>query len=148
MGGRAMVAGCATATAALIVTAACSGSGRSVSAFCSRLAKDRDSLVAVVSDPAGVKKALASYEAVDAVAPEAIRDDWHQVTTLVQRASTINPTKTDDTSALVSDAFASSEAVQKVTAYSKATCGVDLAATTTTLPPAPSTTASRPPTSG
>jgi hypothetical protein len=140
MGRRAIAARSAAAIAGLLVTAACTGTSRSVSGFCTRLAKDRDSLVAAVSDPAGVRKAVASYESLDAVAPEAIRDQWHQVTVLVEKAATLDPAKTDDTAALVTDAFASSSAVEKTTAYAKATCNVELSAPTTGPTTAPATT--------
>jgi hypothetical protein len=122
--------GLAAALALLVGAAACSGGGRSQSAFCSKLGKDQV-VVASVADADGVRAAVSQYEALDKVAPLAISDEWHQLTELVKRAATVDPKNTDGSSALVAQAFASSSAAQKVLTYARTTCHVNLSSPTT-----------------
>jgi hypothetical protein len=125
---------------------ACSGDARGQAAFCNRLARDVDTLKAV-GDAKSVDVAVANYRALDGLAPEAIHDQWHAVTQLVQQAATLDTSSAEARSALVQQAYAVQSAAQAVTTYAKTTCGVDFTAPATTPAPAANATTT-PPTSG
>jgi hypothetical protein len=138
---RRRACGLASVLAATAGLVACGGGGRSQSAFCSQLRTQRAALVAAVTDAKGVKAMVDRYKSLDRVAPEAIRDQWHELTLLVERAAAVDPSKPADASALTAQAFASSPSAQAVVAYARATCGVSLpVAPSTTAPKAPPTT--------
>jgi hypothetical protein len=84
------------------------------------------------------------------VAPEAIRDEWHQLTLLVQAAADLDATAPDASAALVQQAYTAAPAAQTVTTYARQTCGVELAPATSTpgVTTGPTTVPASPPTSG
>jgi hypothetical protein len=144
---RSAVAACLAG--AIVVVAACSGPSRGEDAFCSRLQRDRDSLVAGVVDAKTADAAAERYAALDSLAPEAIRVEWHQVAQLVKAAADIDGASATARTDLVLQAYAAAPAAAAVTDYAKTTCGVDLAppgAATPTVTTAPTPTT--PPTSG
>jgi hypothetical protein len=130
--------------------AACSGSSRGAEEFCARLQQKHDGLITGVVDERTAKAAVASYNALDNVAPEAIRTEWHQLTALVQAAAALDPSAPGASAALVQQAYTAAPAAQTVTTYARQTCGVDLAPTATTpaVTTGPTTVAPPPPTSG
>jgi hypothetical protein len=128
---------------------ACGGSSRGAEAFCSRLQQKHDTLITGVVDPKTAKTAVDTYHALDAVAPEAIRSEWHQLTLLVQAAADLDSSGAGTNAALVQQAYTAAPAAQTVTTYARATCGVDLAPASsgaavttgpTTVAPSPPTT--------
>jgi hypothetical protein len=136
----------------VLAAAACSGSSRGPEAFCQRLQTDKNVVVTGVVDATTAKAAVAGYEKLDGVAPEAIRTEWHQLTLLVQAAAELDPTATTARAALVQQAYSAAPAAQTVADYARQTCGVDLGASSATSAPAvttgPTTTAPAPPSSG
>jgi hypothetical protein len=140
---RTAVAACIAG--AVVAVAACSSSSRGQDAFCKRITRDRDTLVTGVVDAKTAETAAKQYVALDGLAPEAIRVEWHQLTELVQTAAGIDSTSVDARTALVQQAYATAPAATKVTQYVKSTCGVDLTAPVTAPPttaaPAPTPTA-------
>jgi hypothetical protein len=142
---RSALAACVVGAAVALV--ACGGTSRGQAAFCTRLERDRDVLITGAVDAKSTDDAAKNYEALDGLAPEAIRDQWHQLTQLVQSAAGIDASSTEARTALVQQAYAAQPAAQAVTAYAKSTCGVDFTAPVTTAPPptvpttAPATTA-------
>jgi hypothetical protein len=130
--------------------AGCGGSSRGAEEFCSRLQQNHDALIGGVVDSKTAKAAVDSYTALDHVAPEVIRTEWHQLTLLVQAAADLDPTATDSSAALVQQAYTAAPAAQTVTTYARQTCGVDLAPSTTTpaVTTGPTTVPAPPRTSG
>ena len=96
----------------VVVLAACSGSSRGQATFCTRLGKDRDTLITGAVDTKSTDDAAKNYEALDGLAPEAIRDQWHQLTQLVQAAAAIDATSAQARTALVEQAYAAQPAAQ------------------------------------
>jgi len=121
-----------------LLAVGCSSSGRSVGAFCAQLRKDHTAITTPIASEDAITVVKARYEAVDRVAPEAIRDDWHKITALVEQAAELDPSKPDDQAKLTEAAYAASGSAAAVSAYAQATCTVDLpvplptVATTTT----------------
>ena len=146
----AVTASVAGAVAAVMAVAACSSSSRGQDAFCQRLTRDRDALVTGVVDSKTAETAAQQYVALDGLAPEAIRVEWHQLTQLVQNAAKLDPGSADARRALVQQAYESAPAAATVTQYAKSTCGVDLAAPVTAPPTtaAPAPTTAPPPSGG
>jgi hypothetical protein len=132
---RSALAACVVGVAVLV--GACSGSSRGEAAFCSRLQRDQATLVTGAVDAKSTADTAKNYAALDGLAPEAIRDQWHQLTQLVQSAAGIDASSTQARSALVEQAYAAQPAAQAVTAYAKTACGVDFTAPVTTAPPPP-----------
>jgi hypothetical protein len=138
----ASVAGAVAAVVSMAALTACSSSSRGQDAFCQRLTRDRDALVTGVVDAKTAETAAQQYVALDGIAPEAIRVEWHQLTQLVQNAAKLDPGSADARRALVQQAYDSASAAATVTQYAKSTCGVDLTAPVTAPPTtAPPTTA-------
>jgi len=137
----ARLVGTVVAATTVMTVAACSSSNRGQDAFCQRLTRDRDALVTGVVDAKTAETAAKQYVALDGLAPEAIRVEWHQLTELVQTAARLDPGSADARSALVQQAYESAPAAAAVTQYAKSTCGVDLTAAVT----APPTTAATAP---
>jgi hypothetical protein len=135
---RSVVAFC-VAGLALVVVAGCSGSSRGPEAFCSRLQRDHDKLVTGVVDPKTAKAAVDGYKALDGLAPEAIRTEWHQLALLVEAAADFDVTATTAQEALVQQAYSAAPAAETVTAYARQTCGVELSAPAATTTPAVTT---------
>src|SRR4051812_36590077 len=130
----------ASCLAGLLLTAvACSGNSRGPAAFCQRLQTNKDIVITGVVDAKTAKAAVAGYEKLDGVAPEAIRTEWHQLTLLVQAAAGLDPTATTARAALIQQAFSAAPAAQTVSDYARQTCGVDLSAPTATTTPAVTT---------
>jgi hypothetical protein len=122
--------------AVLIVGAAattgCGGKPqRSVKAFCDRLRIDQNLLTTRMTDPSEVQPVIEKFRALDALAPEQIRDQWHDITALVEKVATADLSPESQTS-LTRLALATDNSVKQVTAYAKETCQVDLAAGPTT----------------
>ena len=131
--------------------AACGGSNRGATEFCARLQRDHDTLVSGVVDTKTARAAVDGYNALDRLAPEAIRTEWHELALLVQAAADLDPSAPSSNAALVQQAYSAAPAAETVTAYARQTCGVELAppaATTPAVTTGPATTAPAPPTTG
>ena len=143
--GRSLIVAVAAAALALV---ACGSKGPSVGAFCDTVRADQSTLVGTPSTTPGGGTTTADaagtvrrYQEVGKVAPEAIRDEWRQLTDLMVQAAAADPTKPDDQTKLTEAAYAASKAAATVTTYVQSTCGVVLgpvappstAGTTTTV---------------
>jgi hypothetical protein len=114
-----------------ILTFGCSGDGRGQASFCSKLRDEHAQLLAPVSDARGVTTMVNRYKGLDRIAPEAIREQWHELTVLFEQAATVDPAKKAEAATLSARAFASSSSARAVVGYAKTTCGVTLAPTAT-----------------
>jgi type IV pilus biogenesis protein CpaD/CtpE len=116
------------ATVAIAAATGCGGKPqRSVKAFCTRLRVEQNLLTTRLTDPAEVQPLVDRFRALDALAPEQIRDQWHDITTLVEKVATAELSPESQTS-LTRLALATDNSVKEVTAYARDTCQVDLAA--------------------
>jgi hypothetical protein len=122
---RAVVGGLILATLA----ACSSGPTRGQVAFCRRLQQDR----AVLDTPAGSTAAanaqVERFRALDKLAPEAIRDEWHAVTELMALAASTDVGSVDGRNALTEAALAASRPADAVRTYVRDVCGVELTGT-------------------
>ncbi len=120
---------------ALILGGGCSrGPQRGVAAFCEKLGKDRTLLELPMTTPEDITAMVARYRAVDKLAPEEIRDQWHAVTELIAKvaASDVSKPKQPD---LINTIYATVKSIDATKKYSKETCNVDF-----TIPITPPTT--------
>jgi hypothetical protein len=128
---------CAVGAIAVAGVSACGGTSRGAGEFCSRLQRQHDALISGVVDEKTAKAAVDGYNALDRLAPEAIRSEWHQLALLVQAAASLDPAVPASNATLVEQAYTAAPAAQTVAAYARQTCGIDLAPSAT--PPAVTT---------
>jgi hypothetical protein len=118
------------AVALLVLAASTLGCGqkpqRSVTSFCSRLRSNQKILSTRLTDPSEVQPVLARFQAIDAVAPEQIRDQWHEITVLVEKVATTTDVSTEGQNDLLRVALATQQSIATVTTYAKETCQVEL----------------------
>jgi hypothetical protein len=139
MKGRAhLVRGAAALLVLVTVTVGCSQKPqRSVTSFCSRLRSNQKILSTRLTDPSEVQPVLDRFKLIDAVAPEQIRDQWHDLTVLVEKVATTTDVSTDGQNDLLRLALATEQSITAVTAYAREKCQVDIGGVTA----APATTA-------
>ncbi len=116
-----------------MILGACASSGpkRSTAAFCGQLSNSQVALTHSTNS-ADVQTTVAAYQAADAVAPEAIRDEWHEMTGLVVKAATAQLATRDQVAVLTTGALGSEAAARRVREYVAGTCGLDLFGPATT----------------
>jgi hypothetical protein len=124
---RALSVVAAVAIGALITTGCGGKPQRSVKAFCDRLRVDQNLLTTRLTDPSEVQPVVDKFRVLDALAPEQIRDQWHDITVLVEKVATADLSPESQT-ALTRLALATDNSVKLVTTYARDTCQVDLAA--------------------
>lgn len=111
---------------ALVTVAGCSHTPtRSSASFCQALGKDAQLLVLPLTTPEQLPPLVARYRDLDTRAPEEIRDQWHDVTTLVAKAAEGGITK-EKQADLVNLAYSTTKSVKAVTAYAQTTCNINL----------------------
>jgi hypothetical protein len=99
---------------------------RSATEFCKRLRSNQKILSTRLTDPAEVQPVLARFTAIDTVAPEQIRDQWHEITLLVEKVATTTDVSTDGQNDLLRVALATQQSIATVKTYAKETCQVEL----------------------
>jgi hypothetical protein len=110
---------------ALVLGGGCSrGPQRGVVAFCEKLGKDRTLLELPVTTPEEITSMVARYRAVDKLAPEEIRDQWHAVTELIAKAASSDVAK-DKQPDLINTIYATVKSIDATKKYTKETCNVD-----------------------
>ncbi len=136
------------ASALGLASTACSHSAATAGQFCAAIRHDQVTITTAVRDPAAVKAVVGRFQDLGRAAPLAIKDDWGELTSLVQQAAALAPDDTAGRNALVLRAYEANAAVQNVVGWVKGVCGVDLGgapAPTVVLPRAPATTAAAKP---
>ncbi|MFM7534834.1 MAG: hypothetical protein ACKO91_03445 [Acidimicrobiales bacterium] len=136
----------AIAVAGLLVVAAACGDEptRGQASFCRQLLADRAAIDTPAGSTAAARLQVERFRALDRLAPEAIRDEWHAVTELMALASTADLATAAGRASLNEAALGASRAADTVRAYVLDVCGVDLTGTVVTSPaaapdPTPST---------
>jgi hypothetical protein len=97
---------------------------RGVAAFCEKLGKDKTLLELPMTTPEDITAMVDRYRAVDKLAPEEIRDQWHAVTELIAKvaASDVSKPKQPD---LINTIYATVKSIDATKKYTKETCNVD-----------------------
>jgi hypothetical protein len=111
---------------ALVLMAGCSHAPtRSSVSFCQALGKDAQLLVLPLTAPEQLPPLVARYRDLDTRAPEEIRDQWHDLTTLIATAAEGGVTK-EKQADLVNLAYSTTKSIKTVTAYAQITCNLNL----------------------
>jgi hypothetical protein len=105
-----------------------------VAAFCEKLGKDHTLLELPMTTPEDITAMVARYRAVDKLAPEEIRDQWHAVTELIAKVAASDVSKPNQPD-LVNTIYATVKSIDATKKYTKETCDVDF-----TIPLTPPTT--------
>jgi hypothetical protein len=97
---------------------------RGVAAFCEKLGRDKTLLELPMTTPEDITAMVDRYRAVDKLAPEEIRDQWHAVTELIAKvaASDVSKPKQPD---LINTIYATVKSIDATKKYTKETCNVD-----------------------
>jgi hypothetical protein len=121
-----------------LVLGACGDEPTRTEQFCDRLREDQGVLAAIPPTPDGLEQVVEAYRSVEEVAPLAIEEDWTVISSLVAAAAAVDPADPAAVERVRTDAFAATQAVQRVTVFARETCGVSLdgvpVPTTVTLP--------------
>lgn len=117
-------------TTLLVIASACSNNDavRGQETFCAELRANRELLLAPVTQPGTVAPILGRYQKLDLLAPEAIRDEWHELTVLVEKVAAADPRQPQVQPDLVAQAYATDGSIRRIIGYAKTTCGVDMGA--------------------
>lgn len=121
------------AFAAIGSVAACGGDPRSVASFCQRLRREGTALTDV-SDPAGL---AAHYRELEAYVPLQIKDQWHEVTVLLERVTSFDPKNDAEVQAVLAESLQAKTSIEALAAWADVKCKVTLGK------PVTSTTAKR-----
>ena len=143
--GRVKPLGRLVVVGALVLAGGCSRTPqRGVAAFCEKLGKDHTLLELPMTTPEDITAMVARYRAVDKLAPEEIRDQWHAVTELIAKVAASNVSKPKQPN-LINTIYATVKSIDATKKYTKETCNVDFAIPltppTTLVPTDPATTA-------
>lgn len=121
---RAGVTGALLLTAGIVLGAlvACGEDPRGVPGFC-RLLRERGAALTDTSDPGAL---VELYRDLDARAPLQIKDEWHEVTELIERVNTFNPKSEEDTQRMIAESLRAQAAVRTVGEWADTKCKVPL----------------------
>ena len=98
------------------------GDPRGVPGFC-RLLRERGAALTDTSDPGAL---VELYRYLDVRAPLQIKDQWHEVTELIERVNTFNPKSEEDTQQMITESLRAQSAVRAVGEWADTKCKVAL----------------------
>jgi len=125
--------GVAAIAVGLLLSAACGDdAGGSAERFCGEIDENR----ALLTDPAlvysdDVEPLLDLYRRIADLAPVAIEDEWRQLLTTYETASTVVPGDTESEQTALAAAYQSESAAVAVADWLQANCAVDIGPLTT-----------------
>ena len=126
------------ATVSLLLTAC--GSERTGSAFCAQLGKEIPAIGTRMTTKRQISDMVDRYERLLERAPLAIETDLRTVTDLLRTASKVDTGDADAVQKLADATYAAKRSSDKVRAWIKSTCAVDIATGSTIAPPRVATT--------
>ena len=116
-----------------VVLAACGDDGVQSDAerFCGEASTRRDMIVAPpMATEQEVDATLDFYRLMGELAPVAIADQWNQIVTAMETASTVVPGDPDSQQQVALQAYATERSAYEVAVWLKRNCGVDIPITT------------------
>ena len=120
-------------TVVLTTLAACGDGGVQSDAerFCGEASTRRDMIVAPpMATEQEVDATLDFYRLMGELAPVAIADQWNQIVTAMETASTVVPGDPDSQQQVALQAYATERSAYEVAVWLKRNCGVDIPITT------------------
>jgi len=121
--------------------------------FCGEASTRREMIVSPpMATEDEVEATLDFYRLMGELAPVAIAEQWHQIVSALETASTVVPNDPDSEQQVALQAYASERSAYEVAVWLQRNCGVDIPITTiapqapvpartTTIPGSPATTA-------
>jgi len=104
-------------------TTACGdGDPRSVAGFC-RLLREQGAALTDTSDPAGL---AARYRTLEANVPLQIKDQWHEVTLLLEHVTTFDPKDQSETQAVLAESLRAKSSIDSLAAWADVKCKVPI----------------------
>jgi hypothetical protein len=137
-----------SAAAVLLGLAACGDGGAGdAGRFCARVEAEQAALSGGIVTPLDASAAVTRYQELADLAPLAIRDEWAQLTAVVEAAATADVTDPAERDRLTELAYGSEQAARTVDQWVTERCGVRLRnGPAITAPAGPGTTFAVPPT--
>lgn len=117
--------------------AACGGDagGASAERFCGEIDEHRDQLTdPQITSAAGVDALLELYREIADLAPLAIEEEWRQLVSAYETASTFVPGDDESEQAALAAIYSSEEAAARVDRWLQENCGVDIGPVMTIVP--------------
>jgi hypothetical protein len=120
-----------------VVLAACGGDDApSAERFCGEVAANRDALTSpAISFDDDIAPVLDLYRRIGDLAPLAVEEDWNQLVTAYETASTVTPGDAASEQDALAAIYASERSAVAVDRWLTANCGVDIGPVTTIVPP-------------
>ena len=122
-----------------LLLAAC-GSDRTGSAFCAQLGREIPGIGARVTTKREISAMVDRYERLLDRAPLSIEDDLRTMTDLLRLAARVDTNDKDEVQRLADATYAAKRPSDKVRAWVKSTCAVDISTGSTIAPPRVATT--------
>jgi len=127
---------------AVALLSACGEAGGSTDEFCADIRANRDAILAVPSTADDIDAFVDLHREIGRVAPLAIEQEWNDLVTSYETASTVEPGDPESVQRTMELALRTERSVLAVQEWVAANCQIDLgpvatmpAPTTTTVPP-------------
>ncbi len=136
----AVIAGRAALLVSLLTAAlvACGGEAPSAERFCGEILVNREELTnPEITDQGDIDSLLGLYRDIASLAPLAIEDEWNQIVTAYETASTVVIGDEDSEQAALASIYASEEAASAVQQWLSNNCAVEIGPVFTIVPPGP-----------
>jgi hypothetical protein len=134
------VFGIAAVTGTLTLVTACGGDTRSAERFCSEVAENRSALVEPqLAYEDDIEPLLDLYRSIGDVAPIAVEEDWNQLVSAYETASTVVPGDTASEQEALAAIYSSEQSAAAIDRWLRANCAVDIGPVFTIVPQDPVT---------
>jgi len=124
--------------AALATLVACGDEAPSAERFCGEVAANKDALTSpqlVYADD--IEPLLRLYRSIGALAPLGVEDDWNQIVSVYETASTVVVGDQESEQSALTAAYSSEKSAARVEAWLQANCAVDIGPVFTIVPQTP-----------
>jgi hypothetical protein len=105
---------------------ACAEKNRTATNFCRQLEKELPGLGVTLVTQSDVDVLVSRYRRIGTTAPQAVADDWENLTAMLEAASRLNTANSTAVEEFTAKALQANAAAQRALRWVKDTCGVDL----------------------
>lgn len=118
--------GAISAICVLAFATSCGGTDRTATNFCRQLAKEMPGIATVPTTQSEADVLVSRYRRLGEVTPAAVADDWSTLTSMLEDATNLNTSNSEDVEAFTKEALQANKAAGRALQWVKDTCGVDL----------------------
>jgi hypothetical protein len=99
---------------------------RSAERFCGELTVHKNDIRTAPTSDETITKLITLYSTMGEVAPLDIQNDWDQLSTNLKTANTVNVKDPASVQKVADSAYAAQQAAERVAAWARTTCGLDI----------------------